>query len=91
MTGTDPAAGAVGSVAMPEVTVVIVNYNAGAWLQRCLDALRAQSVGSFDIIVVDNASTDDSLALAGAALADVRVRLVSVDVERFQIEFERVS
>jgi GT2 family glycosyltransferase len=40
-------------------TAVIVNYNGGVYLEGCLAALRAAR--PTDIVVVDNASTDDSL------------------------------
>ena len=46
----------------PAVTVIIVNYNAGARLKKSLDHLAAQSFRDFDVIVIDNASTDASLA-----------------------------
>lgn len=43
------------------VTVIIVNWNAGALLARCLDCLARQTVAPAHIIVVDNGSTDGSL------------------------------
>lgn len=42
------------------VAVLIVNYNGGGMLARCLDALARQSWRDFDIVVVDNASQDNS-------------------------------
>lgn len=48
--------------------VVIVNYNAGDWLMRCLESLRShRGQIDLDVVVVDNASTDgsDSRAAAG--------------------------
>ena len=45
----------------PFFTVVIVNYNSGGCLARCLQALQAQRFRDFTVIVVDNASTDDSV------------------------------
>ncbi len=48
----------------PVVTVVIVNYNAGARLKKSLDHLAAQTFREFDVVVIDNASADDSLAQA---------------------------
>ena len=51
----------------PAVTIIIVNYNAGHKLARCLAHLAKQSCRNFETIVVDNGSTDDSIA---AALAD---------------------
>lgn len=46
---------------LPKVTVVIVNWNAAHFLERCLAALMAQTVAPYEIILVDNASSDDSL------------------------------
>ena len=45
----------------PTISVVIVNYNGSRWLSGCLSALTEDSTVSKEIIVVDNASSDDSL------------------------------
>ncbi len=50
--------------APPVVTVVVVNYNGGEYLRGCLASLKRQTFTDFEVIVVDNASTDASLALA---------------------------
>jgi len=42
------------------VSVIIVNYNAGHLLTRCLEALRKQTRRPKQIYVVDNASRDGS-------------------------------
>ncbi|MFH2127612.1 MAG: glycosyltransferase family 2 protein [Pseudomonadota bacterium] len=60
------------------VTVVIVSYNSGPILGRCLEALAAQSEGRFRVVVVDNASSDgwaECLRLPDARFALVRSRL----------------
>ncbi|MFQ5562783.1 MAG: glycosyltransferase family 2 protein [Parvularculaceae bacterium] len=44
----------------PTVSVLIVNYNSGDRLGRCLVHLERQSFAEFEIIVVDNGSTDGS-------------------------------
>jgi GT2 family glycosyltransferase len=46
--------------AAPSIAVIIVNFNAGAMLERCLAALDRQTYRDFRVIVVDNASTDGS-------------------------------
>lgn len=43
------------------VTVIIVNYNSGRYLSRCLQNLRRQTFENFKAVVVDNASTDGSV------------------------------
>ena len=44
------------------VTVIIVNWNGGALLGQCIRHLQAQTVQPQAVLLVDNASTDDSLA-----------------------------
>lgn len=63
--------------ATQSVSLIIVNYNSGARLGRCLDSLDRQTVRAVEVILVDNASTDDSLAQAG--LAQRHVRLIEAD------------
>lgn len=55
-------------------TVVVVNWNGERWLRPCLDALARQSTSfPYLVWVVDNASTDGSLALLEREYPDVRV------------------
>jgi GT2 family glycosyltransferase len=57
----------VDEAAGPPVRVVIVNWNSGHWLARCLDSLREHArPGLAEVVVVDNGSTDgsDEAALA---------------------------
>lgn len=58
----------------PSVTIIIVNYNSGDRLAACLDHLNAQSDQDFQVIVIDNASSDGSQS---AAKARDRVTLMS--------------
>ncbi len=54
-------------------TVVVVNWNGAHLLPACLDALLAQRTGApYEVVVVDNASSDDSLAVL-ARYPSVRV------------------
>lgn len=58
---------------MPTVTVLIVNHNAGRYLARCLEALAAQEYRDFEVVVVDNASTDGSIESLGTTAANVKI------------------
>jgi GT2 family glycosyltransferase len=52
---------------MPEnqrVSIIIVNWNGEPFLERCLNALMAQTLKPHEIILVDNASTDRSIEIA---------------------------
>jgi N-acetylglucosaminyl-diphospho-decaprenol L-rhamnosyltransferase len=62
------------------LAVVIVNYNTGGWLERCLSSLRAaQGDLEVDVVVIDNDSRDGS---AGAA-ERAGVRLVRNPTNRY--------
>jgi N-acetylglucosaminyl-diphospho-decaprenol L-rhamnosyltransferase len=50
----------------PSVSVVIVNFNTGEYLGRCLDTLAAGlDPLEYEVVVVDNASSDDSATVVG--------------------------
>lgn len=46
---------------MPAVSVIITNYNGRKYLKDCFDSLRNGSFTDFEIIVVDNGSSDRSV------------------------------
>ena len=56
----------------PLVSVIIVSYQSGPTLARCLEALKAQTFGDFEILLVDNASTDGAPQAAAAADPSIR-------------------
>jgi glycosyltransferase involved in cell wall biosynthesis len=64
--------------AFPLVSVIIPAYNSAPYLGDAIDSMRAQTVREIEIIVVDDGSTDDSLAVARARAAlDPRVRVIA--------------
>jgi GT2 family glycosyltransferase len=54
-------AGTTQPAGMPEISVVILNYNGAKWIGRCLDSLVEQTIFSrIEVIVADNRSADGS-------------------------------
>jgi len=49
----------------PSVSIIIVNFNGKEFLRRCLTSLLTTNYPNFEIIMVDNASTDGSVELIG--------------------------
>src|SRR5579864_6989026 len=47
----------------PSISVIVVNWNRKNLLEACLKSLAAQTHSSFEVIVVDNGSTDGSIEL----------------------------
>ena len=72
MTAGSPEADASGT---PRVTVLMAAYNGAKLIGESLDSLLAQSFTDFEIVVVDDASTDDTAAVV-AGYADPRIRLL---------------
>ncbi len=58
---------------MLSAAVIIANWNGAHHLRVCLDSLRAQTHDNFEIIVVDNGSTDGSLEMLRRQYPGVRV------------------
>jgi GT2 family glycosyltransferase len=67
-------AATIGKPLGPKVSVVVVVYESGPTLADCLAALRAQTFTDYEVILVDNASSDRTAQ--GAAKADPALRLV---------------
>jgi hypothetical protein len=61
----------------PRVSVIVPNYNYAKTLGACLDSVRAQTLRPVEVIVVDDASTDASVAIARAAGCTVIVHPVN--------------
>lgn len=53
------------------VSVIVPNWNTRRWLPGCLEALKAQTYRDFEIIVVDNGSTDGSVAFIQQHYPDI--------------------
>jgi glycosyltransferase involved in cell wall biosynthesis len=61
---------------MPRVSVVIPSYNHAAFLGEAVHSVLAQTFTDLELIVVDDGSTDDSLAVLGG-IRDARLRVVA--------------
>lgn len=61
----------------PSVSIVIPLYNCAAYVQRCLGSLSRQTCRDFEVVLVDDCSTDQTLALCEPYLnSDARFRLI---------------
>lgn len=63
-------------VAHPEISVIIPLYNKGALVERAVRSVQRQSLSNFEVIVIDDGSTDDGAARV-RKIEDHRISIVS--------------
>lgn len=60
----------------PLVSVIIPVFNAGAFLDRCISSILSQSFLDFEVLLINDGSTDSSLCICKKhAMKDSRIRL----------------
>ncbi len=63
-----------------EVSVIVPVYNAGKYLERCLNSIKAQKFENFEVILVNDGSTDNSNEICADYCAnDKRFKVVVQD------------
>lgn len=62
----------------PRVSVVMASYNHERWIEESITSVLDQTVADFELIVVDDASTDRTLQIA-ARFDDPRIRLYHLE------------
>lgn len=62
----------------PIVSVIVPVYNSSEFLRECVDSVLAQTMGDFEVVCIDDGSTDNSLEiLQEYAREDSRIRVYS--------------
>ena len=79
MKGLSEQKSAVALPQLPKVTVVVPCYNYGHFLSQCISSVLTQKGIDVTVLVIDDASTDQSASVAAAlAQKDRRVRLLAL-------------
>ena len=62
---------------MPLVTIVMPAYNAGATISAAVESVRAQTVSDWELVIVNDGSTDETASLCDTMAAeDPRIRVL---------------
>lgn len=65
------------SIDVSSISVIIPAYNAEKTLMRCLDSVLRQTFEDFEVIVIDDGSTDGTSALCNAySNKDTRIKVI---------------
>lgn len=63
---------------MPEISIIVPVFNTGKYLSNCLDSILGQTFSGFEVICVDDGSTDESAdILAKYAKNNNRVKIIT--------------
>ena len=62
-----------------DTSIIVLNHNGRQWLEPCLTALGAQHFTDHEVILVDNGSTDDSVALVRERFPAVRLMTLTAN------------
>ena len=76
----------------PQVTILVAVWNTAAYLPQCLESLRGQTLRDIQVVCVDDASTDESLAvLRHYADLDERIEVVALPKNQGQAHARNVA
>ncbi len=59
----------------PPVSVIIVAWNSKRYISRCLDALLSQTHQGFEVVIIDNGSTDGGVLLLQEQYPDLKLTI----------------
>ncbi|WP_412988389.1 glycosyltransferase family 2 protein [Pediococcus siamensis] len=60
-----------------KISVIVPVYNASRYLARCLDSIKEQNMREFEVVLINDGSTDGSLDIIKPYLEDKRFRLIN--------------
>ncbi len=51
---------------MPDISVLMSVYNGGRWIRKSINSVLSQSEGDFELIIINDGSTDDTASILGS-------------------------
>lgn len=64
------------SLQYPKISVYITNYNYGQFIKKAIDSVLNQTEKDFEIILIDDGSTDDSIPLIQSYIDHPKVKII---------------
>lgn len=61
---------------MKKITVFVVTYNRAKYLQKCIESILEQTYSEFDLVILNNASTDNTIDVV-QKFRDERIQLIT--------------
>lgn len=68
----------VSKMMIPNVSIIIPVYNAEKWLERCIKSIQSQTLVNFELILINDGSTDNSLQICNYyRVIDNRIKVIN--------------
>jgi GT2 family glycosyltransferase len=61
---------------LPLVSIILLNYNGKKYIQRCVESILKSDYNNFELIIVDNNSTDKSIDIVESKTNDARISII---------------
>ena len=69
----------------PKFSVLMANYNNGKYIQEAIESVIHQTFSDWELLIMDDGSTDDSIAQISEFLKDIRISLIRNPVNRGKV------
>src|SRR2546425_1137542 len=64
---------------LPLVSIIILNYNGAKYISQCLKSVLISDYRNFELIIVDNNSSDSSIDIVESEFSDNRIKVIKSD------------
>ncbi len=68
--------GSVNTASLPQFSIIMANYNHAKYIAEAIESVLKQTFTDWQLVIIDDGSTDDSLAVINKYLSDLRIRLI---------------
>ena len=66
----------------PKFSIIMANYNNARYIMQAIESVCRQTFSDWELIIVEDCSTDSSLAVIGKYLGDISIRLIRHEANR---------
>ncbi|MCK4434109.1 glycosyltransferase family 2 protein, partial [Candidatus Bathyarchaeota archaeon] len=74
---------------MSSVSVILTCYNGVRWISKAIESVLAQTYEDFELVIIDDGSTDGSKKIVASYLSDERVRYIHQENKGFSAAVNR--
>lgn len=66
-----------------KIGIIIPNYNYSEWIDRCLNSILNQTYKNYEVIFIDDVSTDNSVEIAKKYIDKMNIKIIELKQKRY--------